>query len=72
MSKDKKKKKKRFSYNRGRDAFVDYMVTNRDYTRENMERQKELPKGWSRSEIIMAVVIALAVIGCAVRYLILK
>ena len=48
------------------------MVTNREYTRENMERQKELPKGWSKSEITMAVVIALAVIGCIVRYVILK
>ena len=48
------------------------MVTNREYTRENMERQKELPKGWSKSEIVMAVVIGLAVIGCIVRYLILK
>ena len=72
MSKEKKKKRKRWSYNRGRDAFVDYVVTNRDYTRENMERQKELPKGWSKSEIVMAVVIGLAVIGCIVRYLILK
>ena len=71
MSKDKKKRKG-WTYNRGRDAFTDYVVTNREYTRENMERQKELPKGWSKSEIVMAVVIGLAVIGCIVRYLILK
>ena len=71
MSKDKKKRK-RWTDNRGRDAFTDYVVTNREYTRENMERQKELPKGWSKSEIVMAVVIGLAVIGCIVRYLILK
>lgn len=71
MSKDKKKRK-RWTRNRGRDAFTDYVVTNREYTRENMERQKELPKGWSKSEIVMAVVIGLAVIGCIVRYLILK
>ncbi len=71
MSKDKKKRK-RWTRNRGRDAFTDYVVTNREYTRENMERQKELPKGWSKSEIVMAVVIGLAVIGCIVRYVILK
>ena len=65
-------KKKRWSYNRGRDAFVDYVVTNRDYTRENMERQKEMPKEWRKSEIIMVVVIALALVGCLVRYVILK
>ena len=72
MSKEKKKKKKRWTYNKGKDAFTDYVVTNREYTRENMERQKELPKGWSKSEITMAVVIALAVIGCIGRYVILK
>ncbi|MCR5134455.1 MAG: hypothetical protein K6B12_02350 [Clostridiales bacterium] len=69
---NEKKKKKRWSYNRGRDAFVDYVVTNRDYTRENMERQKEMPKEWRKSEIIMVVVIALALVGCLVRYVILK
>ena len=72
MGKDKPKKKKRWTYNKGKDAFTDYVVTNREYTRENMERQKELPKGWSKSEIFMAVVIGLAVIGCIVRYVILK
>ena len=35
MSKDKKKRK-RWTRNRGRDAFTDYVVTNREYTRENM------------------------------------
>ena len=72
MGKDKPKKKKRWTYNKGIDEFTDYVVTNREYTRENMERQKELPKGWSKSEIFMAVVIGLAVIGCIVRYVILK
>ena len=72
MGKDKPKKKKRWTYNKGKDAFTDYVVTNREYTRETMERQKELPKGWSKSEIIMAVIIGLAVIGCIVRYVILK
>lgn len=72
MSKDKPKKRKRWARNKYRDVFTDYYVTNREYGKENAERQKEMPRKWQSSEIVMIVVIAVALVGCIVRYVILR
>ncbi len=72
-------KKKRQVRNKTRDMFADYYKTNKEYARENREREEresgeDKPKGLQNltyREKTYIVVIVLGLIGIVVRYLIL-
>lgn len=73
----KKKKKVR---NKARDVFTDYYETNKQYAKENRERQQQEGKATGReswkwknlsyTEKTYIVIIALGLIGIFVRYVI--
>lgn len=70
----KKKKKVR---NKARDMFADYYKTNKQYDRENRERQaqQEQPKGLKNltyREKTYVIIIAMGLIGIFVKYVILR
>lgn len=69
-------KKKRQVRNKARDVFTDYYRTNKEYAKENQQRQEQegVPKGLKNltyREKTYIVVIVLGLIGIVVRYVIL-
>lgn len=79
MSGNKEKPKKQVR-NKGRDVFVDYYKTNREYSKENEARYEEerrraeasgKRRGWSYTEKLYLGVIIVGLILIAVKYFIL-
>ncbi|MDO4545869.1 MAG: hypothetical protein Q4C25_06905 [Bacillota bacterium] len=72
-----KKKKKKKTRNKTRDFFTDYYKTNREYDKENRQRQEAeggSPKGLKNlnpMEKACVVVIVLGLIGIVIKYIIL-
>lgn len=78
MSSGKKKHKKQVR-NRSKDWLMDYYQTGREFDEENRRRQQEegIPqkkglKDLSSFEKTCVVIIVLGLIGCFIRYVILK
>lgn len=70
-------KKKKQVRNKARDMFADYYKTNKEYDRENRERQaqEEQPRGLKNlnyTEKTYIVIIILGLIGIFVKYVILR
>lgn len=70
-------KKKRKVRNKARDMFADYYKTNKEYDRENRERQAQegQPRGLKNlnyTEKTYIVIIVLGLIGIFVKYVILR
>ncbi len=70
-------KKKRKVRNKARDVFTDYYRTNKQYAKENRERQaqEEQPKGLKNltfTEKTYITIIVLGLIGIFIRYVIFR
>ena len=74
---EKKPKKKRKVRNKTKDVLADYYRTNMEYDRENRRRQEEEGvktkglKNLNSTEKTYVIVIALALIGIVIKYVIL-
>ncbi len=60
--------------NKARDVIGDYYKANRQVEKENREAQERQGKTgkWNRTEVVMGLVIALALLGILIRYVILR